>query len=132
MQNISQSFFEGLKQLKTIIKILPVTFTTNNTFYRNYQIITFRERMGLTEFEAVEKMYNGVAEMIQLEKELEQAEDVVASEIAEADAEVPAIEEVAEEAHTVGAAPEDEDEAVTEDVPAEEEAAEEDQHKNEL
>ena len=27
--------------------------------------------MGLTEFEAVEKMYNGVEEMIRMEKELE-------------------------------------------------------------
>lgn len=79
--------------------------------------ISNRERMGLTEFEAVEKMYKGVAEMIQMEKDLE-TELAVSNELA---AEVPAIEEVAEEAPTVGAgAPEEEaateDEAVNEDV----------------
>ena len=34
--------------------------------------ISNRERMGITEFEAVEKMYNGVAELIKMEKELEE------------------------------------------------------------
>jgi len=33
--------------------------------------ISNRERMGVTEFEAVEKMYKGVAELISMEKELE-------------------------------------------------------------
>lgn len=33
--------------------------------------ISNRERMGLTEFEAVQKMYDGVAEMIKMEQELE-------------------------------------------------------------
>lgn len=33
--------------------------------------ISNRERMGVTEFEAVEKMYKGVAELIRMEKELE-------------------------------------------------------------
>ena len=36
--------------------------------------VNFRERMGITEFAAVEKMYNGVQEMIKLEKELEEKE----------------------------------------------------------
>ena len=36
--------------------------------------ISNRERMGLTEFEAVEKMYKGVADMIQMEKDLEAEE----------------------------------------------------------
>ena len=34
--------------------------------------ISNRERMGGTEFEAVEKMYKGVAELIRMEKELEE------------------------------------------------------------
>ena len=34
--------------------------------------ISNRERMGVTEFEAVEKMYKGVAELIRMEKELEE------------------------------------------------------------
>lgn len=94
--------------------------------------ISNRERMGLTEFEAVEKMYNGVAEMIQLEKELEKADEAASEEALEKEIaeEVPAIEEVAEEAPTVGAAPEEE--ADIEAEPAEDEAAEEDQIKNEL
>ena len=33
--------------------------------------ISNRDRMGVTEFEAVEKMYKGVAELIRMEKELE-------------------------------------------------------------
>ena len=33
--------------------------------------ISNRERMGITEFEAVKKMYDGVAELIEMEKELE-------------------------------------------------------------
>jgi len=33
--------------------------------------ISNRERMGITEFEAVKKMYDGVAELIKMEKELE-------------------------------------------------------------
>ena len=37
----------------------------------NHFFFDTRERMGLTEFEAVEKMYNGVEEMIRMEKELE-------------------------------------------------------------
>merc|ERR1719411_1995894 len=36
--------------------------------------ISNRERMGITEFAAVEKMYNGIKEMINLEKELEEKE----------------------------------------------------------
>jgi len=36
--------------------------------------ISNRERMGITEFQAVKKMYDGVAEMIKMEKELEEAE----------------------------------------------------------
>jgi len=39
--------------------------------------ISNRERMGVTEFEAVEKMYKGVAELISMEKELEQENAVV-------------------------------------------------------
>ena len=39
--------------------------------YINHFFFDTRERMGLTEFEAVEKMYNGVEEMIRMEKELE-------------------------------------------------------------
>lgn len=37
--------------------------------------ISNRERMGLTEFEAVEKMYKGVADMIKMEQDLEVAEN---------------------------------------------------------
>ena len=41
--------------------------------------ISNRERMGVTEFEAVEKMYKGVEELIKMEKELEE-ENAVAGE----------------------------------------------------
>lgn len=33
--------------------------------------ISNRERMGITEFQAVQKMYEGVAELIKMEQELE-------------------------------------------------------------
>ena len=36
--------------------------------------ISNRERMGITEFQAVKKMYDGVAELIKMEMELEAAE----------------------------------------------------------
>jgi len=53
--------------------------------------ISNRERMGITEFAAVEKMYNGVQEMIKLEKELEE------KEAAEKTQEEPTEEQVADD-----------------------------------
>ena len=35
--------------------------------------ISNRERMGITEFQAVQKMYEGVAELIKMEQELEKS-----------------------------------------------------------
>lgn len=35
--------------------------------------ISNRERMGITEFQAVQKMYEGVAELIRMEQELEKS-----------------------------------------------------------